>query len=571
MPKSGKISEVWLKASILGATWAASEIILGSFLHNLRIPFNGNILTAIGFILLISASYKWKDKGLFWRSGLICALMKTMSPSAIIFGPMIAIFVESVLLETSVRLFGRNLVGFLIGSALAMSWILVQKIANFIIFYGFNIVDIYTQLMGFAEKQLKIQFDLVWMPIVILLIIYILFGIVAVLIGMKIGKSLLQEKEQTLLAGNNHAFDFTPDKSQTFPYSIPWLAFDFIILVGMLFLINRTPIYVWTSATIILIFIWTQRYKRGLRQLSKPSFWIFFIVITMLSAFVVTAIQGHENKWMQGLIIGLQMNFRAAVVVVGFAVLGTELYNPKIRNFFAKTHFRQLPIALELAFESLPYVISHLPDVKSFFRKPVLVVKNLIYQAEKRFEELENQHNQSILILAGTVAEGKTRFLEALIPYLKTQNVNTTGFYTPRIMENDQTTGYDLVSLKTGNRMPFLRTAQEGEKAAIGKFVVHHDTLTSTLEELKQTDFTENTLVIIDEVGKWELQDKGWHELISFLSEQPKVTQLWAVRKEFVPAVIEKFHLRKPILYQDLTISAVSVIGNEITQKVNKR
>jgi len=73
--------------------------VLGSFLHNLKVPFSGNILTAIGIIILISVSYIWKEKGLFWRAGLICAIMKTMSPSAVIFGPMIAIFSEAMLLE----------------------------------------------------------------------------------------------------------------------------------------------------------------------------------------------------------------------------------------------------------------------------------------------------------------------------------------------------------------------------------------------------------------------------------------------------------------------------------------
>ena len=126
--KKTLLSDVWLKASILGANWAASEIILGSFLHNLHIPFKGNILTTIGLILMISVAYIWKDKGLFWRTGLICALMKTMSPSAVIFGPMVAIFMEALVLEISVRLLGRNFAGFFLGSALAMSWILFQKI-----------------------------------------------------------------------------------------------------------------------------------------------------------------------------------------------------------------------------------------------------------------------------------------------------------------------------------------------------------------------------------------------------------------------------------------------------------
>src|SRR5512135_2803298 len=125
-----ELSEKWIKSSIIGTIWAASEIVLGSFLHNLRIPFSGNILTAIGIIIMISISYTWTEKGLFWRAGLICAIMKTMSPSAVIFGPMIAIFTEAFLLEISVRLLGRTMAGYIIGAMAAMSWNLFQKIAN---------------------------------------------------------------------------------------------------------------------------------------------------------------------------------------------------------------------------------------------------------------------------------------------------------------------------------------------------------------------------------------------------------------------------------------------------------
>ncbi|HNX66600.1 MAG TPA: hypothetical protein PKH02_06930, partial [Bacteroidales bacterium] len=136
------LNDKWIKASIIGAIWAASEIVLGSFLHNLKVPFAGNLLTGIGIIILVSISYIWKEKGLFWRSGVICALMKTISPSAVIFGPMIAIFSESVLMELSSRIFGRTVVGYLLGSMLAMSWNLFQKIINYIIFYGFDIIGL---------------------------------------------------------------------------------------------------------------------------------------------------------------------------------------------------------------------------------------------------------------------------------------------------------------------------------------------------------------------------------------------------------------------------------------------
>ena len=93
------LSQAWLKASVIGSIWASVEIILGSFLHNMRIPFTGMILSFISVWLIISFVQVWKDRGLIWRAGIICALMKSISPSAIIMGPMIGIFTEALIME----------------------------------------------------------------------------------------------------------------------------------------------------------------------------------------------------------------------------------------------------------------------------------------------------------------------------------------------------------------------------------------------------------------------------------------------------------------------------------------
>lgn len=568
---SKQISEVWLKAAILGATWAASEIILGSFLHNLRIPFNGNILTAIGFILMIAASYKWQDKGLFWRSGLICALMKTMSPSAVIFGPMIAIFMESVLLEISVRTIGRNVLGFLVGASLAMSWILFQKMANFIIFYGFDIVSIYKQLMGFAGKQLNWNIDMVWSPIILLLFVYLLFGVVAVYFGMKIGKNLDQKNQENELKLKAYQFDFLPKQNQQFNYSLTWLFFDFVVLVGMLFLINKSPLYVWIPATIVVIGTWALRYKRGLRQLSRPSFWFWFAIITMLTAFAVTGMKDEDGKWTEGLIIGLKMNFRAAIVIVGFAVLGTELYNPKIRNFFAKTSFKQLPIALELAFESLPMVIYHLPEVKTFFTQPGAVIRNLVQLAENRFKEL--QINRNIIILTGNYAQGKTTRLQEIIHLLKKKKLNLEGFFAPRLMEEEQTIGYDLTDVNTGETLPFLRENKGINPIDIGKFAVEEETIQFFSKKINR-DYQQKTILFIDEVGRWEIQEKGWFDTLQQIQSQTHLIQIWVVRRDFVPSVVEKFSLKNPLIIdieiQNLNESLELILSNlEIVKSVN--
>ncbi len=85
--------------------------VLGSFLHNAHIPFSGEFLTAIGIAILVSGHRLWPERGLLWRTGLVCAAMKSVSPSAVILGPMFAISAEGLLAEAGVGLLGGNAAG----------------------------------------------------------------------------------------------------------------------------------------------------------------------------------------------------------------------------------------------------------------------------------------------------------------------------------------------------------------------------------------------------------------------------------------------------------------------------
>ena len=282
------LSEKWIKASIAGTIWAASEIVLGSFLHNLKVPFSGNILTAIGIIILISISYIWKERGLFWRAGLICALMKSMSPSAVIFGPMIAIFTESALIELSVRLMGRTFAGYAIGSMLAMSWNLVQKIFNYIIFYGSNIIEVYADLLRYAQKQLNIKTEIIWMPIIVLLIVYALFGLLASVTGIRVGRKMLSQPFQdSSLIFKQPSGEVIRKDDKEFNYSITWLIINVVLIISSFILLSKSEWMIWSSAITVIVIIWSVRYKRALRQLSRPKFWILFVFITLVTAFVI--------------------------------------------------------------------------------------------------------------------------------------------------------------------------------------------------------------------------------------------------------------------------------------------
>lgn len=563
-----ELNEKWIKASVLGTVWAASEIVFGSFLHNLKVPFSGNILTAIGLVILISVSYTWHKKGLFWRAGLICAIMKTMSPSAVIFGPMIAILAEAFVLELSVRLLGRTWLGFAVGAIFAMSWNLFQKIVNFILFYGFNIVDLYTDLVHYAQKQLHIQFDVVWLPIIILLVAYSIFGLISAIIGIRTGQRIMSQTvsnySETKAGGlKNHQ----PAQS-SFHHSFAWLLADIIFMIGALAILNFTPLVVWSFSIIAIVSIWVFRYKRALRQLSKPKFWVFFVLITMLTAFAFSEMQPGTDSLAKGLLTGLQMNFRAVVIIIGFSVIGTELYNPRIRSFFLKTSIKQLPLALELSFESLPSVIAATPDFRTIMKNPVMAIASIIAQTEIRLKETRNKlnRNHKVFIVTGTVGQGKTTCIEKIARAMREKDISCSGIYTPRVMDDETIISYDIVDITSNTRECFLRQTGKVNQAKIGRYYISEQGLQHGINSLKTSLKSNSSLIIIDEVGKLELDGGGWSDCISDILNVGNSYLLLAVRDKFVESIVQKWNLN--YLTFDLSQHDYHFLSNVISENI---
>jgi nucleoside-triphosphatase THEP1 len=555
-----QLSITWLKAAVLGCLWASSEIVLGSFLHNLHVPFSSIFLTSIGIILLVSISFNWKDKGLIWRSGLICALMKSVSPSAVIFGPMIAILSEALLLELSVRFIGKNMVGFLIGSLLAMSWNFIQKIANYLIFYGFNIVDLYESMIKFAEKQLHMHFDTVWMPIIVLWIFYLFFGIVSAGIGIYIGKTALDKSIPMLSSDKNRMADIKSRRNiPETNYSLLWLTFNFLGMILVLLLMNFTGTVWWLSTGAIVITIWAVRYTSALRPLMKPKFWIFFVAITMLSSFLFARFQSNEFTLTDGLLIGLQMNFRAAMMIVGFSVVGKELSNPVIRNFFIRTSFRQLPLALEIAFETLPFVIANLPPVKDVFRKPVGAIRQIVAQSEFWLEKvaLTMKKKSNVIIITGEIGSGKTSLISEIAIRLKENGIKTGGIIAPAVYENGTKKGYNLLALSTDRKMPLSQTDVLEGVARVGKYFFLLEAVEFGCDALSVARNLDSQIVLIDEIGAWELQGQGWASSLNELIINCEMPLVITVRKSFLDLVVENWMLQNPLIIEAKNASTV--------------
>ncbi|KAF0237386.1 MAG: hypothetical protein FD181_1952 [Prolixibacteraceae bacterium] len=193
-------------------------------------------------------------------------------------------------------------------------------------------------------------------------------------------------------------------------------------------------------------------------------------------------------------------------------------------------------------------MIANTPNVKTILRNPVTVVHHLIGYAESRLNEIrQNSFNKpKIYIITGKTGSGKTSLIQNLIQKFLLENIRLSGIYSARILENDKTTGYDLVNIPTGETKKFLRVQGNENQQRIGKFYIDPVGMDKGNEILMNS---QSKLIIIDEIGKLELEGRGWAHSLEQLLKKSGSHLILSVRKEVIDKVTEKFMISPKIIF----------------------
>jgi nucleoside-triphosphatase THEP1 len=543
--EQNKVSEVWLKASVVGALWASVEIILGSFFHNLRIPFAGTILAMNSVALMVAFNQVWKVKGLFWRAGLIAALMKSISPSAILLGPMIGIFTEALLMEISTRTFGRNMLGYLVGGALALSSTIFHKIVSLLVYYGFDFVTVLVNLYDYAVKQIGYPQLKPETALWFLIGIYVFLGIASSVFGYTIGRKARRApdkhtKSETISLSLDKKL-FGLDEGQKFSVKILFL--HLFIIAVCLVMINSYSFLLGSIFIILYVVFCIFYYKRSLRHLKRPFFWVQVVVLTMLATIFFNGFQSGNFFDMQGLMVGIKMNVRAILILVGFSAISVELRNPVVKSVLYRKGFSQLYLSVGLAFAALPSVISQFSKPKQFLKKPFQTLGSVLLQADDLFSLFsESISKPKVLILTGEKHEGKTTFAKTMAETLKSKDIRVGGFLAPGKFEKNRRSEFDILDLKTEIQKP-LCSIHRTDGESIGPFRFDPAGQQFGKQILAPENLRDVDVIFIDEIGPLEIKDQGWAPAIDKLMNNPHQIQLWIIRKSLVDDAIQKWGL----------------------------
>ncbi|HNT98092.1 MAG TPA: nucleoside-triphosphatase [Elusimicrobiales bacterium] len=529
---------LWRKAAVLGSLWAASEIILGSFLKNAQVPFAGVLLTGIGVAILVAGHRLWPEKGLLWRAGLVCAAMKSVSPSAILLSPMVAIFAEGVLAELAVRFVGGNAAGYIAAGGLAMSWGLVHKIGKLLLFYGPESLQVYVKGLEKLRDWLGRPGG-VWEPLVFLFAVYFAAGAAAALIGMK------ASAEGEKVPVKKRAADiFKPRRGGGEPgyYSAAFLALHLLAIAGLM-TSGRLPLFPAAGLSLVYGLVCAFFYRRASALLSRAGLWTGIAAVSLLAGWLL-------GDWGSG----LRMAARAFAVTLGFAAVAQELMNPRVRAWLEKAAGCGFFDTLEYSFASLPLVLESLPSGRDMALRPAASLRTVIARAP----ELLDSRGAPVFFVSGPRGSGKSTLIAGMAALMREKGLRPAGILAEGLVENGVRSGFDLVDLSTGARVPLCRRGAASSVKA-GEFGFFAEGLAAGEKALSAESLRGADAVFVDEVGFLELEGGGWAPALERLLKKSRVPLILSVRDELSAPVSSRWGIAPAAVLQAGTSPAAAV------------
>ena len=562
-----EFKDIWLKAAVLGSLWGSIEIIIGSFFHNIRLPMAGTILAVLGISLLAAFGQTWKDKGLFWRAGLISAVMKSVSPSAILIGPMTGIFFEALLFEFAIFLFGRNIFGYISGGVFALYSVVIHKVMTLIIIYGFDLVRITENLYFFIVKQLNIENLSFSLAFFLLSSIYIILGLIASLFGIVIGKKAVKSKQ---FKTNNNNIVLSKDRDVVSPdekgNSLIMLLFHIIFIIFVLTLTNLFSLELAFGLTLAYSIFAILKYKRPLRYFKRPWFWIQISLFILISALFYDGFNKENYFTAEGITAGLKMGVRAVLIVIGFSAISSELRNPFIKVLLYRRGFWQFYTALGLAFSVLPYLIKNSARPKKILRNPLKSLIGNIYDAELILDEFQKTKICSkVVVITGKRQGGKTTFVHSVVKKLQNKGYAVSGFLAKGKFKDNKRSEFYISDIQSNESILICNTEGTDDQKRIGRFYFNEEGLNFGKNILKPEKLGKADFVVIDEIGPFELKGKGWTESVEQLLEYDNYKMIWVVREKLVYHILRRFGITKAYII-DITKELPEDIIEELTE-----
>jgi nucleoside-triphosphatase len=151
--------------------------------------------------------------------------------------------------------------------------------------------------------------------------------------------------------------------------------------------------------------------------------------------------------------------------------------------------------------------------------------------------------DSQVYIITGEQGAGKTTLLGKVVDKLQEAGVKTGGIIAEGTWKDGQRNSFKLMRLSDNRSFLLSSVRPQNGFFKLKRFWFNPEAVEAGNKELQDCLTNDTQVVVIDEIGIFELEEKVWyHSLVSLLKETDK-TVIITVRNKIKKEVLKKFGL----------------------------
>jgi nucleoside-triphosphatase len=165
---------------------------------------------------------------------------------------------------------------------------------------------------------------------------------------------------------------------------------------------------------------------------------------------------------------------------------------------------------------------------------------------------------KKLVLWVGPKHSGKTTSVARLAQKANSEGFNVAGVLAPSVYDDDRLTGFEVVDLRTGKRLPLAN--RQITRGMVGEFNFTKAGLEFGRNALSSEVVKSAELIIVDEFGPLELEGKGWRKDIDSILSNIDALVVLVVRNEIAEKVQS--------LYKNIPAERLAADGVQSIEKV---
>lgn len=177
----------------------------------------------------------------------------------------------------------------------------------------------------------------------------------------------------------------------------------------------------------------------------------------------------------------------------------------------------------------------------------------------------------SITIISGKQGEGKSTLLKRIIDELGNKGLKPGGIFSHGTWKNGLRDEIYAKNLYTGEEIIFCLRNHQKDWVKSGNFYLNPSYIEFSLSTIYETNCD---YFILDEVGKFELDEKGWFDALTFLLKHSEKPMIIVVRDSFLKEVLKKFSFQPEkviIIERDKTKPVENILPKSFMKLIDKK